>query len=69
VVALLARELARHLVEPVLRALDRQPEALALLDLELLQLGLDRLDRHRVEIGPAVVLRRAHSDSLLPGIG
>jgi hypothetical protein len=46
VLALIAGELARHGVEPLLRVLGREAEALALLDLEVLQLSLDRIDRH-----------------------
>ena len=50
VLALIARELARHRVEPVLGVLDGQAEALALLDLELLEL-LPRSPRARVGRG------------------
>ena len=55
VLALVARELARHGVEPVLRGLDRQAEALALLGLELLQLGLDGFEGHRIQVRVAVL--------------
>jgi hypothetical protein len=60
VLALVARERARNLVEPLLGGFDREAEALALLDLEVLQLCLDRLHGHCIEVGTVVVVRGAH---------